>query len=108
MNPTELEEMAWTLANNVSRKGVALAEYHDDYLAKLFIKAKDRRAIFAFALMKGWVALEDYGAKAYGRDYYIVGPSFHKDKRDRYEKLHGIGSYPREDWEDAGPIRRAP
>jgi len=104
VNPILAEEMAWSFAQLVKRNGTALDEYLDREFARLLPKGSDRRACIAIALTREWVCLEDYGLKAYGRDYYIQGPAFEHEKRRRHESLHGIGSYPREEWEDAGKI----
>jgi hypothetical protein len=95
-----LEEMAWTVAMTVARSGVIIDDGLELRLTPLLPRGEDRRAAVALALLRGWIALEDYGHRTYGRDFYVVGDRFHRDKRARYEKLHGIGTYPREDWED--------
>ena len=99
MNPIVLEEMAWSFAHIIGTKGICIDEYADAQLSRLLPRAVDRRAVIAVALTKEWVALEDYGQRVYGRDYYILGPRYHAEKRARHEGAHGIGSYPREDWE---------
>lgn len=94
-----LDEMAWSFAVLVARVGVCIDDFADKELGRLVPNGSDRRAVIALALLKGLVELEEYGGRVYGRDFYKTGPTFHRTKRDRHERLHGIGSAPREDWE---------
>lgn len=99
MNPILLEEMAWSFAQLVARKGICIDTYADGEFSRFVPSARDRRACIAFALTREWVSLEEYGHRVYGQDFYKHGPKFFHEKRRRHEALHGIGSYPREDWE---------
>lgn len=100
MTPTILEAAAWGFAVRVTMNEPWHEDRADAELERLYPKARDRRALVAFALLKGWVVLGDGGR-------YEVGLALEPERRRRYEALHGIGRYPREDWQcDGTPSRR--
>ncbi len=112
MSPITLEEMAWSFAVGVCRREPYLESRADEEFRWLVPKARDRRAAVAIALLHGWVRTDEMEAcrrgPAMGEVFYTVGPAYHLAKRDRFERVHGIGRAPREDWDDGSPRRRQP
>lgn len=105
VTPTVCEEMAWSFASRVVAQGIVRDARADAELARSFPRASDRRAIAGLALLRGWLEME---TRDWGATFYVTGPHFYRDMRARHERLHGIGSAPREEWEDGSPPRLRP
>lgn len=102
-DPLIIEELAWLFAFRVWRYEPLLESRADEEFCRLVASASLRRAVAGMALLRGWVRMDEMPPAAFGphagETFYTVGPTFHRDRRDRHERLHGIGSYPLEDWE---------